>query len=459
MADKPNILVFLTDDHGQWAAHCYGTAELHTPNMDRLAQAGVRMTRAFTPSPVCSPARASFFTGLYPSQHGIHDWIDEADATINIDGHVNIAHLLGQVSYETALIGKWHCGHSRRPAPGFDRWFSFYESQYPHCGTQQFSNEGELVIEEGHQSPFITQRVVDFLETRDASRPFFACVGYVNTHSPFSDQAERLAEHYRHCSFDDVPVEPFNAVHGEAVWPAPGRDDEQREQLAQYYAAVSMIDEQIGVIVDQLERTGQLDNTLIVYTSDHGHMCGHHGMWCKGNASTPQNFLDESVRVPCLLSWPAGIAQGVVRDEVVDHCDLFATLLEAAGSSVPAEIRSPGRSYLPLLTGAVGGWEKTAQICEYGNARMIRTEQYKLIRRYPSNGRAYGDEFYDLQAEPRETVNRIGDPALAGMIEAYTAVLDEFFAGYEMPDKSGKNIDAQPVFNTDMPWARQRTVL
>ena len=399
MAERPNILVFQTDDHGQWAANCYGTRDLHSPNMDRLAETGVRMTRAFTPSPVCSPARASFFTGRFPSQHGIHDWINESDESIHINDQTNIAQLFQAGGYETALFGKWHCGHSREPAPGFDRWFSFYDLQYPHCGTQRFSYDGDLVMEEGHQSPFITDRAVEFLDSRATNRPFFMTVGYVNTHSPFSDQPERFAQRYRHESLEGVPVEPFSDIHGSAFMPVPTDRDQQHEQLVQYYAAVSTIDEQIGVIMDELERTGQLHNTLIVYTSDHGHMCGHHGLWCKGNATTPQNFLDESIMVPCLLSWPARLPQGVVSDAFVDHCDLFATVLDAAECGTPDEINSPGQSYLPLITARQAQWHRQAQVCEYGNARMIRDQQYKLIRRFESGellrpmcqaNRAYG---------------------------------------------------------------------
>jgi len=458
-AEQPNILGFLTDDHAQWAANCYGTTEIQSPNLDRLAATGVRMTRAFTPSPVCSPARACFFTGRFPSQHGIHDWLDETgtEGSPDLSGQTTIAELLQQSGYETALVGKWHCGGSRHPQPGFDRWFSYWDNQYPHCGEQCFSDQGCLVTEHGHQATLFTDRVIDFLRGRDTQKPFFLLAGYVNTHSPWAGQPERLVEHYRHCTFDDVPDEDTWSRHPGTVLPVPDDPAVFREQLAQYYAGVTMIDEQIGRILEELEISGQLADTLIVYTADHGHMCGHHGLFGKGNATTPQNLFDESILVPCILSWPERLPGGRECDAMVDHCDLFATVLDAA-AAMPAEntlaqINSPGRSYLPLLAGEATAWRES-QCCEYGNARIIRTHRYKLVRRYPSGGVQSGDELYDLHEDPRETVNRISDGRLSEIVRTLSNRLDEFFRGHEIPGHSGKRIDEQPVCNNDMPWTR-----
>ena len=462
MTERPNIIVFLTDDHGQWAANCYGCASLHTPTMDRLAQTGARLTRAFTPSPVCSPARACFFTGRFPSQHGIHDWVHEyhgGRSHPGLTGQTLISELLRDGGYQTALVGKWHCGDSRRPAAGFDRWFSFYEDQYPHAGEIHFSDQGELVVEHGRRSALITDRALAFLRERDHDRPYFMTVGYVDTHSPFSGHAERLAAHYRRQALDDIPREARPALYGEAVRGRPTDDAEHHEALAQYYASVTAMDEQMGRILDELEARGELDNTLIVYTSDHGHMNGQHDLYCKGNATTPQNFFDESILVPCLMSWPARIAAGQVCEQFVDHCDLFATVLDAAGVALDeaqrAAINSPGRSFLPLLDGRDPGddW-RDAQVCEYGNARMIRTRDFKLVRRYPTPVRYDCDELYDLRVDPRETLNRIDLPGLESVFDALRSRLNAFFAEYEDPQRSGKAIMHQPMCSGHEPWRR-----
>ena len=189
---RPNILVFLTDDHGEWAQRAYGNSELLTPNMDRLAARGTRMTQAFTPCPVCSPARASFMTGRMPSQHGIHDWLQEDSYELThpgLSGQTLISELMKSAGYNTGLVGKWHCGRTREPKPGFDRWFSYWVAQYPHEGIQKFSDQGKLVTEEGQQSPLLTRRAVDFLQDHQRNEgadgnPFFLFVSYVDTHGP-----------------------------------------------------------------------------------------------------------------------------------------------------------------------------------------------------------------------------------------------------------------------------------
>ena len=451
-------MLFVTDDHGAWALGCAGNRELRTPSIDHLAERGVRLANAFTPCPVCSPARASLLTGRLPSQHGVHDWLERQGpgaAHPGIAGQWNIGQLLQRAGYHTGLVGKWHCAQDSRPQPGFDRWFSHAVGQYPHFGVQRFSDQGTPVTETGYQASLLTDRAVDFVRGRPADRPFFLLVGYVCTHTPLRDQPERLAAPYRRGTFADIPDEEPLAGHGRARFAAPLARRTQREELAQYYAAVSFIDEQVGRVLDALDAAGVRDDTLVIYTSDHGHMNGHHGLLTKGNATVPQNFLEESIRVPSVFSWPAGIQAGAVRAEPVDHCDLFCTLLDATGADpapdLAREIHSPGCSFLPLLRGEEVAW-RDAQFCEYGNARMIRAGGLKLVRRYPGPNGHFGDELYDLVADPRETENRLDAPAYAGAVADLSARLDAHFAAYEVPERSGREIATQPVCNSQEPW-------
>ena len=250
---------------------------------------------------------------------------------------------------------------------------------------------------------------------------------------------------------------------------APGRPrfhyltdpDRRREANAQYYAAVSVIDEMAGRVLDEMADQQAERDTLVVYTSDHGHMNGHHGLHSKGNGTTPQNFLEESSRVPCLLAWPGRIRAGAVHPQPVDHCDLFMTLADAAGCDC-AELAltrgRTGRSCLPLLSeppdvaaAAAREW-RDAQVCEYGNARMIRTARYKLIKRYPGPNGHFPDELYDLAEDPDEEHNRHGDSTCAGTVAELASRLEAHFANHEDPARSGLRVADLPIHNPHEPW-------
>ena len=218
-----------------------------------------------------------------------------------------------------------------------------------------------------------------FLRERDRRRPFYLFVGFTNTHAPHTGEPERWVQRYRECSFADLPDLPPSRAHGRPRFHYPTDPAERREANAQYYAAVSVIDEMAGRVLDELADQQAEQDTLVVYTSDHGHMNGHHGLHSKGNGTTPQNFLEESIRVPCLLAWPGHISASASCPQPVDHCDLLMTLADAAGCDCAELAQTRGRagqSYLPLLSESAGvaaavarEW-RDAQVCEYGNARI-----------------------------------------------------------------------------------------
>jgi arylsulfatase A-like enzyme len=457
MTDQPNILVVLTDDHGQWAAGCYGNREIHTPTMDYLAGTGVRMANAFTPSPVCSPARASFFSGLYPSQHGIHDWlwyecnIRTEQQRADLQGQPSLAaettlpQMLTAQGYTCALSGKWHCGGDDHPQPGFDYWYSLRANQPARDG--QYSEQGRLVGLRGYHTDIITEHALTFLRQRDRSKPFFLFVGYIGTHSPWRGHPERLVAQYRDCRFDDLPDDvayPF----GRMAWESTLNSRlNRREALAQYYASVTHIDEGVGRLLDELDAQGLRERTLVIYTADHGLNCGHHGVWGKGNGTRPLNMLEESIRVPLILNQPGHLFAGQVRGEMVDHCDLFETLLDFAGAQPARQRAYPGRSFKPMLTEGRGlpDW-KDAQVAEYGQVRMIRTAAHKLVRYYPDGPQ----RLFDLIADPRETRDHLAaQPALAAELSAR---MEAFFERHNDPARSGLRVRELPRHNFHEAW-------
>ena len=409
------------------------------------------MRNAYTPCPVCSPARASFWTGLYPSQHGVHDHLAEDDpevqATAWLAGIPTLADQLRDAGYTTALCGKWHCGAGELPKSGFDYWYSAWRKTPKYFGmTNKYSDQGRVVERRGCDSRIITEAAIDFLRARDRDKPFFLFIGYATTHNPWINRPERLVSHYRNASFRDIPDDeayPFGQPGTHPIAPA-----DPREALAQYYAAVSMIDEGAGQALDELDAQAERETTLVVYTSDHGLNLGHHGLWGKGNGSQPLNLLEESIRVPLILNHPRLIAGGRQSQVIVTHCDLHATLLDFAEAAPADQSRLPGSSYRSLLErDGADDWSKP-YIGEYGPVRAIRDGRFKLTLR------ADGGDclLFDLQADPRETVNLYADPAYHELRDALTARLQAFFARCEIAEHRGTLGDALPIHNRGEAW-------
>ncbi len=458
MKNKPNILVFLSDDHGSWAAGCYGNEEVRTPNIDFLAERGVLMENAFTPTPVCSPARACVFTGRIPSQHGLHDYLGTMEGA-DVDrawlaGERLLPEMLREGGYQTALVGKWHLGEERTSKQGFNYSFTI-GPEYPirHEGPRTYYRGAEPVARQGYLSQIITDESLAWLNTRDKEKPFFLVVGLYATHSPWKGHPERLASQYRKRAVSSGLTDaayPFGSQQRESL-------DETRndpvEARCQYYAGVSEIDESVGRLLDGIEREGIADETLVVYTSDHGLNCGHHGLWGKGNASYPLNMLEESIRVPLIFHAPGLLFGRQRRLEFVDHTDLLPTLLDFAGIREDEEARrlrnSPGRSLHALLTNG-NSPEKSRDIifCEYGPVRMARDGRYKLCV-FPEGQRSL---FFDLSEDPGETRDRYGDPALREARERLAGEVDRHFGQYRENDRDGLQYSTLPGFNTCAAW-------
>lgn len=461
----PNIVLFLADDHGQWAAGPYGNDEVDTPALDRLAQSGILMSDATSPSPVCSPARTSLLTGRLPSQHGIHDFLSERP-DFNRDWLANevlLPGLLHKAGYRTALIGKWHCAAtSLKPDPSFDRWLSYdqgpedWPNQYLHQGTVHLSDQGSPISVDGFQLEHLGRAAREFITSGDPEQPYFLLFAPTDTHSPFTGHPEDLVERYRNQKLIEVPAgERSNLPAANDASVAP---DDSGETLAQYYAAVSHQDAELANLIDLIEARGELANTLVIYTSDHGLMVGHHGLLGKSNATLPQNLYEESIRVPMILSWPGGFPEaGITLDLPFDHLDVFQTILDAAGVNLAEDLRrrinSPGTSLLPRLQDSEIDWRRY-RFTEHGNARQVNDGRYKLVRRYPPLDPRFGDELYNLEADPRESINLMEDPAYSEIAAELHTALDRHFEAFEVPERSGRTVIDQPPCNGMEPWRK-----
>lgn len=451
----PNIIVIMGDDHARWAVGTYGFGKNLTPNIDWLARNGVKFNQAISPAPVCSPARASFYTGKTPSQHGVHDFLAEGNAakTDWLAGETLLSERLKQQNYRTALIGKWHAtADARKPQAGFDRWLSYdvyregWQNQYLHRGEVYFSDDGKQTSYKGVQARYLTEEAIRFID-RPSKNPFFVSLNFVEPHAPFEEMPERLVQKYRGMSYDLLSQGGFSDMEDRG--PRTSTPTDHDEKLAQYLAAVALIDEQVGRVVDALEGRGLLDNTIIVYTSDHGLLLGKYGLYGKVNATKPANFYQDTIAVPLIVyGGDRFVRPAQQRDEFVTLLDLHATVMDfATPGGIAASGYGPGKSLRSLLAGnRLTDWRKF-HFAERANARMVSDGQWKLVRYYKkAKDSAPNDFWYDLSHPLREQRHALSGPE-EGTRKAMITALESHFSRYEVAEKSGRTIWDQPAPN------------
>ena len=438
--EKINILFILTDDQGVWAAGCYGNPEIRTPNLDRLAAMGMRFENFFVSTPVCSPSRATLLTGRIASQHGVHDWIRGGnvgpDAASYLQGEVAYTDVLAAQGWTCGLSGKWHRGNSQLAQHGFSHWFTHQQGGGPYNDAPMV-RDGELVDVPGYVTHAITDDALNFLDRHGpAAEPFYLSVHYTAPHSPWTGHLPEIVDSYDDCAFESCPQEP---IHPWAV----GHDLSEnclgnREMLKGYFAAVTAMDADVGRLLDKLEELGLRQQTLVVFVSDNGFSCGHHGFWGKGNATYPPNMYENSIKVPLVISHPGCIPEGSVQGAMVSAYDFMPTLLDYLGLPLPAGVDLPGQSVLPLLQGQSDtGREEVVIYDEYGSTRMVRTEEWKYVHRYPDGPH----ELYDLVNDPDERANLADDPQQGVRIGELKARLEAWFARLVVHDRDGREYE------------------
>ncbi|MGI5819158.1 MAG: sulfatase-like hydrolase/transferase [Armatimonadota bacterium] len=441
-SDRPNVLFIVPDDQGCWAMGCAGNDEIQTPNLDRLADEGMRFANFFCTCPVSSPARSSMLTGRIPSQHGVHDYIKRGDWPSGGERERPIEYLAGLSAttdllaaegYACGLSGKWHMGAPATPQKSFGYWRPFRGGAYYDAPAMI---DGSPVVQPGYRPDRITDLAMDFLrEVRPADDPFYLAVNYVTPHSPWTREhhpAETFDMYYHDCPFDslpDLPMHPWQAAFPE-FYTTEGR----RTYRSGYFAAVTEMDRNIGRLLDELEAQGLRESTLVFFCGDNGMNMGQHGICGKGNGTFPLNMYDTSVKVPAIASMPGAIPEGVVCDELLSQYDIRPTLLQMAGIEDGEADALPGTSFASALVGEEDApREDVVVFDEYGPTRMIRTREWKYVRRYPFGP----NELYNLAADPEEATNLVEDPAQAGRVGQLRARMERWFEGYADPDVDG----------------------
>lgn len=452
---RPNIILIMSDNQPAELLGCYGNDEVHTPHLDALAGRGVRFDNAYCVNAMCSPCRASVLTGLMPSQHGIHNWLDDRlldrwpARWCAVDEFTTIPRFLKAVGYATALIGKFHLGVPFDPQLAFDHWVTF-----PHGHTISFYGN-EVIDREaryrfaGHTVDFFTDKTVEYLEHRAGEDdPFFAFVPYNGPYGHWpaiQGRAENeFAGLYDTADMHSIPREGLSSdvLNRFGLRVQEGGVREQFKgplllpnnvsALRNYFSQISLIDDGVGRILAALERLKLDRDTLVIYTADHGFSLGHNGIWGHGAASFPASAHRPSYHIPLIVGG-AGVDPVGAMDAMVSQIDLFPTLAALAGSDARPSLPSPARDLGSLLR-AGGTDDRDAVFYEQEETRAIRTRDWLFAMRFGgAPGYLMADALYDLRADPHERTNIAGSSATAGMEAELRGRVSAFFHNYHTP--------------------------
>jgi len=447
---KPkNILVVLTDDHRYDALGFMKTQDFgDTPTLDRLAREGTHFRNAFVTTALCSPSRASIFTGLYAHQHKVVDNNHPIPA-----GLIFYPQYLQQAGYDTAFIGKWHMGNEGDdPQPGFDHWVSFKGQGTYMPSANGLNVDGRQVPQKGYITDELTDYAIDWIEKRDGKRPWMMHLAHKAVHAEFLP-APRHAGRYDKETFrypenmkPGVPGRPMWVENQRNSWHGVDYAYHGTLDIADYYKrymeTLLAVDEGLARIMDLLEQRGELDDTLILYLGDNGFMFGEHGLIDKRTA------YEESMRIPMLARCPSLFPAGSSVDAVVANIDIAPSMLAAAGLEAPAHMA--GSDFLPLAKDPKAPW-RNEFLYEYywernfpqtPTVHALREERYKYIH---FHGIWDLDELYDLAADPQENNNLLAQPGhedLAQRLSGNLFRILEQTDGMQIPlsaDAGGRN--------------------
>ena len=472
---RPNILFIESDQHNPAVMGCSGDTVIRTPNLDALAARGVVFDNSYCASPICVPSRASMLTGRHPYRNRV--W---TNSQILSSGIPTFAHAFGAAGYRPVQIGRMHFNGPDQLHGFTERFIGDHSPNHlgsdevDHGGLKGTQGPNRISLKlSGHglnayqvHDEKVTARTVEFLDDHANSNandaPFCLSVGFMLPHQPFVATKEDFDSYRGKVPPPKNPMAFKDETHPYLKWwkSHAGLEDVTDEEVERcrtaYYGLVTRLDALLGDIFGALERHGLLDDTLIIYTADHGEQIGEKGLWWK------QTFYEDAVKVPAIVSWPARLPQGVHIDRVTSQLDLNATMLDAAGA--PALPSSVGRSLLPLISDpAFAGWHDIAfsEYCtEPGDPahsdgdriwqnRMVREGDWKLIyyRGMPS-------QLFNLADDPDEMNDLIDAPEHAGVAQRLTGlVLDDWD-----PEWVDAQIREQSAdLGVMIPWAEKTT--
>ena len=460
---RPNILYIMSDDHAAHAISAYGSKINKTPNIDRIGKDGMRFANCFVTNSICTPSRAAILTGKYAHINGVpvFNRFDGSQPTL--------AKYLQKAGYHTGMIGKWHLGSD---PTGFDYW-NILPGQGLYMNPAFLTPEGRKV-HQGYCTDLITDFSIDFMDKRPKDKPFFLMCHHKAPHRPWQPD-EKHAKKWENVqvpepeTFNDDYVGRSDAAREAAMRidkhltptdvkrePPKGLSElelkkwKYQRYMRDYLACVESVDDNIGQLLEYLDKNGLTENTIVIYTSDQGFFLGDHNWFDK------RFMYEESLRMPFLIRWPTVVKAGSVNNGMIINVDFAPTLLAAAGEKVPDDMQ--GHSFLPLLKGETPkGWQ-TSMYYRYYHYPMhhavqphlgVRTERYKLI--YFNKLDQW--ELFDLDKDPREVKNIYSDPSSAVIVKTLKEEMYRLKKELQDEDQFEKEL---PKDNVDNPGKKKK---
>ena len=430
---RPNIIVILVDDMRWDEFGAAGHAYIKTPNIDLLAKEGVMFTNAFATTPLCSPSRACFLTGQYAHTNGIIDNTARDEQSHRL---MTFPRALDSVGYETAFLGKWHMGNDDSRRPGWDHWVALKgqgEAVDPNLNI-----DGKREMVKGYVTDILTDYSVQFIE-KERTGPFLLYLSHKALHPNLMQANDGSVTSIGEGGF--VAADRHKGMYAKEVFPRRpnafipptdkpalarnvgdlpllGKETATTENTIRERGEMLMaVDESLGRLMEVLKAKGALDNTIIVFTSDHGYWYGEHGLNDERRLA-----YEEGIRIPFLIRYPRAVKAGTRKDEMIQSIDMAPTLLQWAGLKPAQYIQ--GRSLVRVIAGETATWRKPVFIEYYSDKvfprivnmgyKAVRNERYKYIHYIELEGM---DELYDLQKDPYELRNLIADPSTHTVLE------------------------------------------
>jgi arylsulfatase A-like enzyme len=445
----PNLLFILSDNQPASIMGTYGNPDVRTPNIDRLASEGIRFDHAFSVNGMCSPTRATLMTGLMPSQHGLHNWLDDEMMSewprewSAIAEFRTLPLTLRNRGYQTALIGKWHLGQPWKASIGYEHWVTFTDGHtVDFWDNTVIENDETYPVKDQHIVDFFTDKAVEYIENYDGSKPFYLQLNYdgpyLNPPTNMGPARNRHYESYVGQKFDSFPrvalnknvlgqllADDTNAFMQYALTMAVSMHNDPAT-MANVASQNTIVDDGVGRVMAALEEAGLDENTLVIYSSDQGNFYGHHGLWQHQTATTPTSLYEVALNVPLIVRHTGMINPGRTNDSLIGQYDMPGTILEYLGITDVEFEGSPGRSFVSQIKGTGGSWEDIV-FFEQEESRGVRTPEFAYWKRLETTG---GDVLYDMKADPGQEVNLIDDEGMARVVRELDDLLTGFFDTY-----------------------------